>query len=602
MSPAPSVPHDHDGLRLGAVARDDGTHFALWTSRGRECAVRLHLPGGQIETHQLAPVGDGVFATHLPGVGHGALYDFTLNGKPVRDAFARWLPNGVNGPAMVWRRTYAWQHAPVARPLSELVIYELHVGTFTLEGTYPAAASQLPALVHLGITAIELMPLGAFPGSRGWGYDGVAHFAPFAPYGTPDELCAFIDAAHGLGLTVLLDVVYNHFGPAGNVLHAYGAEYFTSNDCTPWGEAPDFAQTPMRRYVLRNVRYWLEEFRFDGLRFDATHAITDPSQRHILREVADEVATLKPKRWLIADDDRNDPRLILDNGFDAVWADDFHHQVHVALTGERNGYYAAYTGTAADLAETINNGWFYRGAIYSPTGKPRGSDATALPAEAFIYCLQNHDQIGTRAFGDRLTQTVSLEAFGAATMLLLFLPMTPLLFMGQETAAPSPFLYFTDHEPELGVKITEGRRRDFARFLAFADERTHDAIPDPQAISTYEASRLTRAEHHASAGVRLRALHHAMLTLRASDPVMREARRDQLRASARGQSLIVERWLGPASRRLIINLGVDPVDLRQADLATPAPQVLVLSTGGISPEATLPRFAAVLLFHPTAPR
>jgi len=566
---------DGYGPALGAEVHGGGTRFALWTNRASECAVRVATDAAQsARTAALHPQGEGVFAAELAGVGHGARYAFVLDGVEVGDPYARFLPDGVGAPAMVWRSSYAWKHAPVFRPLREHVLYELHVGTFTGEGTYAGAAARLPDLAELGITAVELMPIGAFPGSRGWGYDGVAHYAPFAPYGDPDQLRAFIDRAHGLGLAVFLDVVYNHFGPAGNVLRVYSLDYFAAGGATPWGDALNVAHPAMRRYIVRNVRCWLDEFRFDGLRLDAVHAIADDSSPHILTEIAGEATKLSPRRLLIAEDDRNDPRFIRTHELDAAWADDFHHQLHVALTGERDGYYAAYGGSAADLAQTIERGWFYTGAPYPPTGRPRGREAPDLPAEAFVYCIQNHDQVGNRAFGDRLSEGVSAQDFAAATMLLLFLPMTPLLFMGQEWGASAPFLYFTDHEGDLAHRIAEGRRVEFARFAAFAAESARSSIPDPQDAATFARSRLDWAERDRGRHAEIFAVCRRMLELRASDPVLRRAGRDHLRAFADDGMLVVQRWIGDDARALFLNLGGRPAAPRlDGAVGRPSPRL-----------------------------
>jgi maltooligosyltrehalose trehalohydrolase len=588
---------DSYGPVLGAEARESSVHFALWTSKARACAVRIFHPGEAPRTLALSATEDGFFELDVASVAHGARYAFVLDGQEVRDPYAKFLPDGVDAPAAVWRSSYAWKHPAPSRPLSQSVHYELHVGTFTEEGTYAAAATRLAQLAELGITTIELMPLAAFPGTRGWGYDGVAHYAPFAPYGNPDELRAFIDAAHGLGLAVLLDVVYNHFGPSGNVLALYGDEYFTAAHPTPWGDAPNFEHAAMRRYVVRNVRYWLEELRFDGLRFDAVHAIVDDSPRHVLREIADMVATLVPKRFLIAEDERNDPQIVHERRFDATWADDFHHQIRVAMTGEHDGYYAAYTGKAADVAKTIEKGWFYRGEVYPVWGKPRGKDAPNLPADAFVYCIQNHDQIGNRAFGDRLTESVAPDAYAAMTILLLFLPMTPLLFMGQEWAASTPFLYFTDHDEDLGHMVTQGRRKEFARFAAFADETTRSRIPDPQSVQTFEKSRLDWAERNAPERAPWLALHRDMLSLRSGDPVFRAARREDLRAFAEGDCLVVERWLGRDVRRLIVNLGSASAPLH-LEGAVGEPRVLLgTGRGGAWGEPLPPRGAVLVAYE-----
>lgn len=545
--------------------------FSLWTTKARECAVRITSSAGERDV-PLESDGEGNFAIDVDGVAHGDRYVFVLDGKEARDPYARYLPDGVDidAKAMVWRSTYAWKHeAPARSSLRDHVISEIHIGTFSPEGTYAGAMKRLQWLADLGVTAVELMPIHAFPGQRGWGYDGVAHFAPYAPYGTPDDLRALIDHAHGLGLLVFLDVVYNHFGPAGNVLYTYSDAYFTKRE-TGWGDAPDFDHRPMRDYVIDNVRYWLEDFRFDGLRFDATHAIGDwgkspdrieeaPGKPHLLRDIADSVASLTPKRFLIAEDERNDPSLVRELGFDAIWADDFHHQVHVGLTGERDGYYAAFSGSAKDLAETINEGWFYRGAVSPVTGEPRGHDARDLSPECFVYCIQNHDQIGNRAFGHRLKGD---DAFEAATALLLFLPMTPLLFMGQEWGATTPFLYFTDHEPELGRLVTEGRRKEFAKFDAFADASQREKIPDPQAAATFESSRLDWSEVAAADHARIVETCRCMLRLRREDAVLSKSGRGGLRADvvAGEPILIVTRSLGDETRALYVRLDGKPLE------------------------------------------
>jgi maltooligosyltrehalose trehalohydrolase len=563
-------------FNLGASVEAGGTRFRLFSTVAKTCGVRLFDEAGQPgATFELACRPGGVHEALVPDVGPGARYKFVIDGRELPDPYARFLPAGVHGPAEVIEAAYRWQHPGVSRPLREHVIYELHVGTFTEAGTYAAARSRLPELVELGVTAIELMPLAAFPGRRGWGYDGVAFFAPFAPYGRPDDLRAFIDEAHGLGLAVFLDVVYNHFGSSGNYLSAYSPEYFSKEIQNAWGDVPNFAHPVMRRLVIDSALYWLEDFRFDGLRFDAIHAIVDRSSRHILRELADEVAALRPRKLLVAEDDRNDPGDVTALGLDGIWADDFHHSVRVALTGESDGYYAAYPRGARTIAEAIRGGWLFHGQIYPPTKKPRGKEASGLPAEAFVYCIQNHDQIGNRAFGDRLSTVVSPEAYATASMLLLFLPMTPLLFMGQEWATRAPFQFFTDHEPELGRLISEGRRREFKAFRAVLE--AGDRIPDPQDEATFQRSKLrwdeVKEEPHRS----IRALYRRMLELRRNDPVLATAGRDDLTARAEGDLLVVRLANKHGQRLFLGNLGNAPLPVgaeipaRASVLATSAP-------------------------------
>jgi maltooligosyltrehalose trehalohydrolase len=539
-----------------------GTRFAALTD-APHCSVRLYDSSDSlVAEHTLLPAADGIHSLVVEGVGHGMLYRFALGERALPDPYARFLPQGVHGPAMVIAPRYELRFDCVSRPLSEHVIYELHVGTFTPEGTYASAAERLEELAKLGVTTLELMPIAAFDGTRGWGYDGVAHYAPFAPYGTPDELRAFIDRAHELGLAVLLDVVYNHFGPSGNYLGAYDRRYFTRDQASPWGDAPNFAFLPMRRYVVENALYWLDDFRFDGLRLDATHALFDPSPTHVVAELAGAVAERRPKRLIVAEDERNDPSLVTRFGIDALWADDFHHATRVTLTGERDGYYAAYAPGAETIARTIRRGWLYEGQQNPLSGKRRGASADELSAEHFVYCIQNHDQVGNRALGDRLSQAMSLDTYLAVSILLLFLPMTPLLFMGQEWAASTPFLYFTDHEDELGRKITEGRRREFASFLAFSSEGHGLEVPDPQALDSFVRSRLDWAERTEPEHVRVLDTYERALRLRASDPVLREPSRERLRSEAVEDVLCVERFRSGARRLLFVNFSGREVPLR----------------------------------------
>jgi maltooligosyltrehalose trehalohydrolase len=548
--------------RLGAELVEGATRFAVFTTGKRACQVRIIDDSGDVRgTHSLTARGDGMFEATLPGVGPGALYDFVLDGRRLPDPYARFLPQGVHGPAMVVAPEHDWRHGVgVALAPADRIIYELHVGTFTPEGTYAAAARRLPALVDLGATAIELMPVASFAGRWGWGYDGVAHFAPHAPYGTPAELRAFVDEAHGHGLAVILDVVYNHFGPAGNYLSAFSADYFTSEIRNAWGDALDFRHPAVRRYVLDNALMWLTEYRFDGLRLDATHANTDPSDRHIVAELVELAHGLTPQKFLVAEDERNDPMLVRELGVDAQWADDFHHVAHVTATGERDGYYASYAPGADSVAETIRRGWLYEGQVYPATGKARGKPAAGLPGESLVYCLQNHDQVGNRAFGDRLWQATGAEGVNAARALaavLLFLPMTPMLFMGEEWAATTPFQYFTDHEPELGKLLSRGRREEFKTFKAFSGAAAREPIPDPQAPETFQRSKLQWHERELPPHASMLALYKKLIALRRADPVLRAVTRDRLETEGHGSLLIVRRWSNAGERVLVANLGPD---------------------------------------------
>jgi maltooligosyltrehalose trehalohydrolase len=530
--------------------------FCAFTSAPSCCVQLVDREQRELSRHELTPLGGGYFELLVRGARAGALYFFVVAGRSLPDPYARSLPLGVHGPAEVVEPSYAFRHLPPARPLAQQVIYELHVGTFTEQGTFAAARERLPQLVELGVTTLELMPVAAFAGERGWGYDGVALYAPHRAYGTLDELRELIDAAHGLGLSVLLDVVYNHFGPSGNYLAAYAPSYFSRGSESAWGRSPDFTDPALRQLVLDNARFWLRDMGFDGLRLDATHAIFDPSARHVLAELADIAHELAPPQLVIAEDERNRADLVSSLGLDALWADDFHHQLRVCLTGESQGYYADFRRSVPDLAELLQRGWLYTGQQSRVQGRPRGAPADTLAAEAFVYCIQNHDQVGNRALGDRLSQNVAPNAYRAASLLLLFLPMTPLLFMGQEWGARTPFLYFTDHEADLGEAVKNGRRREFPEF---ADP---NGIPDPQAVETFRASKLRWQELDEPEARRTLDLYRSALSLRKTDEVLARGGRSQLSATARGNVLVVQRHFGASRRTLLMSFGNAPVDVQ----------------------------------------
>jgi maltooligosyltrehalose trehalohydrolase len=550
----------------GATPDRDGTMFAVWTTRARQVRVRLFDASREVAREvDLDARGEGCFAARLAGVGPGALYKFVLDDDEVPDPYARFLPHGVHGPAEVVARGRA-PSLPSRVALDAAVTYELHVGTFTREGTFAAAAERLADLAALGISVVELMPVAAFDGARGWGYDGVAHYAPHASYGRPEDLRRFVERAHALGLGVFLDVVHNHFGPSGNYLARYASEYFTDAHTTPWGVAPDFTHPRMRQHVLGSAHMWFEEYGVDGLRLDATQAIVDHSPRHILRDLASVASSCSPPRVLVAEDERNDPDLVLVHRADAIWVDDFHHTIRALLAGDRDGYYEAFEPTVAALAHVIERGWSYEGQFYSPWRRARGKPAGPMRYEQLVYYLENHDQAGNRAFGERLSHDVTLDAFAAATALLLFLPASPLLFMGQEWGATTPFLYFTDHEPELGTQVTKGRREEFKTFRAFSDVDVRERIPDPQALETFERSKLRWEERDRAEHAAILAVVRRMLELRRSDGVLRErCERGDLLARTEGDALVVERR-GRAGRRVLLanfsKRGI-PIDVRR---------------------------------------
>jgi len=554
--------------QLGAIVTPRGVTFRLWSTKAHDAFVVLFDDAGREDRRPMRAVGNNVFEATLADVRPGARYMFSIGGPPLPDPYARWLPDGPMGPAVVWQSDYQFKHrAPVLRA-DQLSIYEMHVGTFTHKGTYNAAAEKLSYLKDLGITAIELMPLAASVGQRNWGYDGVDWFAPFAPYGRPEDLQAFVDEAHGHGIAVILDAVYNHFGPAGNFLSAYSPEYFTPKYKTPWGDALDYTNPFMRRLGVDSAEHWLRTFRFDGLRLDATHEIRDDSPQHFLEELANRVHSLRDElgtpHFLFCEDDRNWPGLVTRFHMDGMWADDFHHQTRILLTGERDGYFAAYEPTVAALAKCIERGWTYEGQLWTVGHeRPRGNPADDLAASNFIYTIQNHDQIGNRAVGDRLQEKAGRDGFLAATALLLFLPMTPLMFQGQEWMATTPFLYFTDHEGELGKAITKGRTSEFSHFEAFKTGKV--TVPDPQAEKTFNDSKLNWDEPQQKEHAEVLELYRRLLRLRQSDPVLSRGSRHETRAWASGNVLGVERRHAGQRRLLLVNFGKSTVPLAEID-------------------------------------
>jgi len=540
---------------LGAWPERTGTRFAIWSDKAADVHVHIRRPGGEGKhssevTLQLARTEANVFVGFAEAVRPGAEYTVLLDGEPAVDPYARCLPHGVHGPASVVPRLAKRAHPKRLIDFARNeVLYELHIGTFTPEGTFASASARLPHLVELGVTVIEMMPIAAFPGQRGWGYDGVALFAPFCKYGSLDELVRFIDRAHELGLAVVLDVVYNHLGPDGNYLPKFSDLYFDSGRQNPWGTAPALEKPAFRRLILDNARYWLEEVGFDGLRLDAVHELEPGGDPHILRELAGIAKSCSPPAVLIAEDDRNHPGQLLEHGIDAVWSDDFHHAVHVLLTSERDGYYRAYSGDLAELARVIERGQLYEGQIFPVTGEPRGAPSDRVPRERLIYALQNHDQIGNRAHGERLHMLCEKRLADAVTLLLYFLPATPLVFMGQEWRSDTPFLYFTDHAGELGRAVTQGRYDEFGHFAAY--QHGGPPVPDPQAPETFERSKL-RWDLSAEQRNTL-TLHRRALQLRRTDEVL--GLHAEVRAGVTGTVLWV-RLVGAAGERLLLlNIG-----------------------------------------------
>lgn len=523
-------------LPFGAtLLAPDRTRFRLWAPGQQEVAVEVE-GGGRKQRLPMRRGADGWFETEA-ACGAGTLYRYRLgDGLLVPDPPSRAQVPDVHDPSLVVDpRAYRWRHPNWrGRPWRETVLYELHAGCL---GGFAGVQAMLPSLYELGITAIELMPVNDFPGKRNWGYDGVLPFAPDAAYGTPDALKALVDAAHELGLMIFLDVVYNHFGPDGNYLASYAPDFFRTDLQTPWGVAIDFRRPEVRRFFTENALYWLMEYRFDGLRFDAVHAIPEPDW---LDEMAAEVRrTVEPGRHvhLVLEHDGNRAEHLV-RGFDAQWNDDAHHVLHAMLTGETDGYYADYADRPAErLARALAEGFVYQGepSTYRK-GERRGTPSAHLPPTSFVLFLQNHDQIGNRPFGDRMTERADPVALEAAIALQLLSPQIPLIFMGEEEASRTPFLFFTDHHGELADAVREGRRREFAGFDGFRAGETAAAIPDPNDPATFERSR-PRADDPGR-----RAFYRKLLGLRATAITPHLGGAHSLGAAAVGPAAIVARW------------------------------------------------------------
>ncbi len=539
-------------MPFGAELLDaGGTRFRLWAPAATQVWLLLEgMPSGTRRT--MDRLDGGWHELVLAEAGAGTRYRYVINGGgddavqddgagdgaagselAVPDPASRSNPDDVHGASQVIDpHAYSWSDMNWrGRSWSEAVVYELHVGTFTPEGTFAAAVQRLPELAALGITAIELMPVADFPGRRGWGYDGVLHYAPDAAYGTPDELKQLIDLAHGLGLMVLLDVVYNHFGPEGNYLHGWCPQFFNPQHHTPWGAAINFdgaLNRPVRDFYVHNALYWIEEYHFDGLRLDAVHAIRDDSETHIVCEIGRALRDGPGRErqvHLVLENDANQARWLTRDAqgtptcATAQWNDDFHHAAHVLVSGETDGYYADYideAGRALDcFGRALAEGFIYQGQPSTfREGALRGEPSAHLGPDAFVAFLQNHDQIGNRAFGERLHTFAGPRRLNAAYACLLLSPQIPMLFMGEEFAASTPFLYFCDFGPELAQAVTRGRRDEFKRFAAFADERARERIPDPNAGSSFEACKLRWDERERSPHAERLALIGELLALR----------------------------------------------------------------------------------------
>jgi maltooligosyltrehalose trehalohydrolase len=499
------------------------TRPRLWAPRAE--SVELVVEGRRAG---MAPTERGWFEAPIE-LDAGTDYAYALDqGEPLPDPRSPWQPHGVNGfSRTVDHEAFAWSDEGwPGFVLGQSVLYELHIGTFSAEGTFDGAIAHLPDLVALGVTAVEVMPIAEFSGQHGWGYDGVDLYAPHHAYGGPDGFRRLVDACHAAGLGVVLDVVYNHLGPSGNYLDRFGP-YFTDTYGTPWGTAVNVdgeGSDEVRAFIIEDALMWLRDYHVDGLRLDAVHAIYDMSAVHVLEELSARVdelsAELGRPLWVIAESDQNNPRLVRARseggyGLHAHWLDDVHHAIHTVLTGERDSYYADY-GTLADLAKALTNGYVYDGQFSPHRQRRHGRPPTGVPADRFVVAIQNHDQIGNRAQGDRLNHLVGIERAKVAAALLLTAPFVPMLFQGEEWAASTPFQYFTDHEdPELGKAVSEGRRKEFAGFGWKPED-----VPDPQDRATFERSVLRWDERQAEPHASMVRWYTDLIALRRSTPAL----------------------------------------------------------------------------------
>ena len=562
MHASVSLPQAEQIGGVGALCADDATTFTVWApERGTVDLIVEDATRGPLSVRPLRRDERGYWSGTFTDIGAGTLYRYRLDGaedQTFPDPASRFQPLGVHGSSQVVdHTTFDWTDAAWrVPPLEQLVIYELHVGTFTPAGTFAAAIERLPHLARLGVTAIELMPIADFAGDYNWGYDGVALFAPARCYGAPDSLRALVDAAHRHGLAVILDVVYNHFGPDGAYATAFSPYYFSDRHSSPWGRGINFDgphSVEVRRFFIENARHWIRDYHVDGLRLDATHAMMDDSTPHFLAELTSAIRGDAGRDVILtAEDHRNLAQMMMPVdaggwGLDAVWADDFHHQVRVHTAHDRDGYYADFSGTTRDIAETLTGGWFFRGQYSSHLEQARGTDPSPLDPPRFVICIQNHDQVGNRGDGSRVHHDIDPAAFRALSALLLLAPHTPLLFMGQEWAASSPFQFFTDHHEELGRQITEGRRAEFASFEDFSDE-----VPDPQAHETFQRSHVNWGEVNVMPHAGVLRLYAGLLALRRSHPAMQAHDRRSFEVRAVDNHTLWLRRSAPDSRETLV--------------------------------------------------
>ncbi len=558
-------------MPIGAEVVDGGVDFRVWTPRSRRVAVQIDSfsTGGQAKSFELKQESTGYFSGFFPEARPGMLYKLQVDSGAFPDPASRFQPEGPHGPSQIidpsafrWTDD-TWRGVP----REGQVIYEMHIGTFTSEGTWKSAIEKLPKLANLGVTLLEVMPVADFCGRFGWGYDGVNVFAPARLYGTPADFRAFVDRAHALGLGVILDVVYNHIGPDGNYLKEFSPDYFTDRYANEWGEALNFDSKnsgPAREFFISNAGYWIDEFHLDGLRLDATQQIFDNSEEHILTAIARRVRDAARGRstYLVAENEAQEAKLVRDPeqcgySLDALWSDDFHHSAKVALTGHNEAYYSDYHGSPQEFISAMKRGYLFQGQWYSWQNKRRGSSTEGLHPANFVTFIQNHDQIANSLNGARIHQLTSPGKLRAMTALLLLGTGTPMLFQGQEFAASTPFLYFADHNPELAKFVTTGRRKFLEQFPSIGRPESTACLADPGAEDTYSRCKLDWAECKENSPYW--ALHHDLLKLRREDLIFRRPKTGGMDGAVLAPELFALRFFGDGGddRLLLVNFGSD---------------------------------------------
>lgn len=556
---------------IGAEPLSTGVSFRVWVPDHQSVDVvfeRSDLPLLKLERDN-----QGYFSGLSTEARVGDLYRFRINGEKEAypDPASRFQPEGPHGPSQIIDPSFAWtDRGWKGVSAAGQVLYELHIGTFTREGTWAAAIEHLEALKDVGVTCLEVMPVNEFAGDCGWGYDGVDLFATYHHYGSPEDMRRFINAAHQLGIGVILDLVYNHFGPDGNYMMKFSDHYLSKKYHTDWGDAINFADEmsgPVREFFLTNALYWIKEFHLDGFRFDATQAIVDTSKKHILSEISQACRAAAEGRsiYLINENEPQHTHLLRAPerggfGFDANWNDDFHHAAVSAVTGRHEAYYADHPGTPQEFVSSAKYGYVYQGQRYTWQSKRRGTPAFDLMPTAFVHFLQNHDQVANSARGLRLHQLTSPGEFRAITTLLLLSPQTPMLFMGQEWAASAPFLYFSGHHDELAPLIKAGRAKELSQFASVATPEMRNALRDPGSRTTFEDCKLDHDERNKPGHAEIFQLHRDLLRLRQTEPAFRRVqRRGQIDGAVLGPSAFVLRYFGENDddRLVVINLGSD---------------------------------------------